>query len=321
MDPFEQLFAKAEIHGLIEQNIVSDKLSIAAKRQSLNLMREYDITQYCIEFRTYLNEMVNLSFETDLDYFEYCKEESTFETFVEFIHYRKAETKKNIIERAKETAQKARYSSEQIIAMEILGIMEYGENNYNPVKPNFKHIPDVLSKHNLSPDEALIYLNNHTDGLSPQTEINLISKVKENIEYLKKIGYKTPPQQGKAKAEQETPKIFEELFYNPEHAEPCLQILSELEPPVIDAINNYIGKAKGIFPLWVKVLKNHKPQPLMKHFKDTVYKDLLNKKVKGLNLTKDASEFRKEYKRLETNKIELDIKTILSQYSQSGKLG
>ena len=130
-----------------------------------------------------------------------------------------------------------------------------------------------------------------------------------------------PPQQTETKTEQEQPKTFAELFYNPEHAEPCLKILNELQPPVIDAINNYIGKAKGVFPLWVKVLKNHKPKPLIKHFKDTVYKDLLNQKVNGLNLTKDASEFRKQYVRLENDKIELDIKTILSQYSQSGKLG
>ncbi|MCK9410927.1 MAG: hypothetical protein M0Q53_01415 [Prolixibacteraceae bacterium] len=129
------------------------------------------------------------------------------------------------------------------------------------------------------------------------------------------------PQQTEIKIEQETPKTFEELFYNPKHAEPCLGILRELQPPVIDAINNYIGKAKGVFPLWVRVLTNHKPKPLIKHFKDTVYKDLLNQKIKGLNLTKDASEFRKQYVRLENNKTELDIKTILSQYSQSGKLG
>lgn len=130
-----------------------------------------------------------------------------------------------------------------------------------------------------------------------------------------------PPQQTETKAEQEIPKTFEGLFYNPEHAEPCLKILSELHPPVIDAINNYIGKAKGVFPLWVKVLKNHKPQPLIKHFKDAVYKDVLNQKIKGLNLSKDASEFRKQYKRVENDKIELDIKTILSQYTQNGKLG
>jgi hypothetical protein len=128
-----------------------------------------------------------------------------------------------------------------------------------------------------------------------------------------------PPQQ--TKTEKETPKTFEELFYNTKHAEPCLRILNELQPPVIDALNNYIGKAKGVFPLWIKVLTNHKPEPLIKHFKDLIYKDLLNQKIKGLNLTKDASEFRKQYIRLENNKTELDIKTILSQYSQSGKLG
>ena len=130
-----------------------------------------------------------------------------------------------------------------------------------------------------------------------------------------------PQIQNKTETNIEQPKTFEELFYNPDHAEPCLKILNELDPPAIDSINNYIGKAKGIFPLWIKVLKNHKPYPLIKHFKDTVYKDLLNQKVKGLNLTKDASEFRKQYRRIETDKIELDIKTLLSQYSQSGKLG
>jgi len=129
------------------------------------------------------------------------------------------------------------------------------------------------------------------------------------------------PQQTEKKSEQEQPKTFEELFYKSEHAEICLSILRELQPPVIDAINNYIGKAKGIFPLWVEVLKNRKPEPLIKHFADKVYKDLLNEKIKGLNLSKDASEFRKQYKRLYNDKKELDIKTILSQYSQSGKLG
>jgi len=60
---------------------------------------------------------------------------------------------------------------------------------------------------------------------------------------------------------------------------------------------------------------------LIKHFADMVYRDLLNDKIKGLNLSKDASEFRKQYVRLEKNKVQLDIKAILSQYSQSGKLG
>lgn len=122
-------------------------------------------------------------------------------------------------------------------------------------------------------------------------------------------------------SEQEAPKTLEELFYDPANAEPCLDILKEIQPPSIDSLNNYIGKSKGIFPLWIKVLKNNRPKPLIKHFSDLVYKDILNSKINDLNLSKDASEFRKTYKRLESNKVEVDIKTILSQYSQSGKLG
>lgn len=153
--------------------------------------------------------------------------------------------------------------------------------------------------------------------------INLLSIEQQDSFYnwVELIDNQLPPKQSQKKIEEIIPKSFEELFYNPQNAEPCLRILTELQPPVIDAANNYIGKAKGVFPLWVKVLKNHKPQPLIRHYKDIVYKDLLNQKITGLKLTKDASEFRKEYKRLNSANIELDIKAILSQYSQSGKLG
>jgi hypothetical protein len=117
------------------------------------------------------------------------------------------------------------------------------------------------------------------------------------------------------------PISFEELFYNSSDAEPCLNILKEIIPPVIDANNNYIGKNKGVFPLWINVLKYNKPKPLIKHFKDIEYKDALNTKIPGLNLSKDASEFRKQYSRLKENDVEADIKNLLSKLSQNGKLG
>lgn len=153
----------------------------------------------------------------------------------------------------------------------------------------------------------------------------IVSKIEEQVKKHRKLfatfdkcdHESTPtPKQGK----QEQPNTFDELFFTPEHAEICLEVLRELQPPVIDSINNYVGKAKGVFPLWISVLKSHKPEPLIRHFPDVVYKNLLNDKVKGLNLTEDASEFRKTYKRLETNNVRLDIKALLSQYSQEGKL-
>ncbi len=114
---------------------------------------------------------------------------------------------------------------------------------------------------------------------------------------------------------------LEEMFENAKYAEVCLDILRKLPKPVLDSANNYIGKNKGIFPLWIKILQQHKPLPLIKPLKDIEYKDILNATIHGLKLTDDASEFRKDYKRLATDNVELDMRAILSQISQSGKLG
>jgi hypothetical protein len=216
---------------------------------------------------------------------------------------------------------KSLMSKENINTKDALKIIENYKKQYwfldtvvmfEPVTEKLKRTLKSIDI-NISEKEINIELINYQKHLQAKRESIYIDLINE-IQSL-------PPQRTETETEQQIPKTFEELFYNPEHAEPCLKILNELQPPVIDAINNYIGKAKGVFPLWVRVLKNHKPEPLIKHFKDAVYKDLLNQKVNGLNLSKDASEFRKQYKRIETDKIELDIKAILSQYSQSGKLG
>jgi len=126
------------------------------------------------------------------------------------------------------------------------------------------------------------------------------------------------PQFKNSEINEDKTQTFEDLFYNPEHATICLRILNKLDPPFIDDGNNYIGKNKGVFPLWVRILYK---QELIKHCHDKEYSKILNDKINGLNLTEDGSEFRKNYARLAKNKIDLDIKTILSQFSQDGKLG
>lgn len=153
---------------------------------------------------------------------------------------------------------------------------------------------------------------------------NIPAYVIEVVEgFLASFNNPAPPEQTKKKDKPpKSPKRFEDLFCEPHHAETCLNILRDIEPPVIDSVNNYIGKGKkGIFPLWLKVLKQHKPHPLIKYFPDLIYKDMLNNKINGLSLSKDASEFRKRYTRLEKGNVELEFKAILSQYSQDGKLG
>lgn len=226
MDKFEQLFAKAEIVGLIEQNKVSKQLSPVLAAQSLRMMREYDITQYCIEFRTYLNES-EVSFETDKDFAAYCEQESTFDTFVKFLHYRKAETKKNIAEQAERIAK---YSpNEQLhIAMDILGLTT-GENNFNPVQPVFYYIDEVLIKHNLTPKQAKNILEVHTGGLPPATNESLTKKVIKHLKKLDKYVNQTPPQQGKAKAKQET--IQRKPVFKPEAVQIVFDIIKDFFSP------------------------------------------------------------------------------------------
>lgn len=120
-------------------------------------------------------------------------------------------------------------------------------------------------------------------------------------------------------SEQSIPKQLRDIFLNPTDLEPCLDILRQLDITIIDAENCYIGKQKkGIFPIWISVLQKNKPK-LIHNYSFMVYKNLLNIDIKGLNLSEDASEFRKTYKSLE--RYSTDIKVLLSQFSQSGKVG
>jgi hypothetical protein len=253
MDSFEHLFAKAEVNGLIEQNKVSDELSIEAKRQRLNLMREKDITEYCIEFRTYLNEKNNVSFVADNDFSQYCHKETTFDLFVQFIHYRKAKTKKNIAENAQKNAEINRYNEQQLIAMDILGLTT-GENNFNPVQPVFYHIDEVLIKHNLTPIQAAILLETHTGGLSPTTNKSLTKKVIKHLKKLDKYGNQTTPppnetKTDKLKAELKTYGFFE-LSMVKQLSEPNKQSLVELISknglPYSIAMIEYLGFLKHL---------------------------------------------------------------------------
>ena len=127
---------------------------------------------------------------------------------------------------------------------------------------------------------------------------------------------KVNPKQSLTKTKNTTPLTFEDLFYTPSDVELCLSVLRQLHPPFIGKANDYIGKNKGIFPAWVSELKN---KSIIKHFSDMEYKDLLNSKISGLHLSKDASEFRKTYSRVE--KIKPDLQLILSQLSLKGKPG
>lgn len=108
--------------------------------------------------------------------------------------------------------------------------------------------------------------------------------------------------------------VFEDLFLNPLHAEPCLSLLKKLTPPFVSEDNRWIGNSKGIFRLWVDILVLTKGRPIIKpEVSNTAIASIMMTKIIGLKLT--ASEMGKIYKRLPDEKIKKEMKVLLSQLS------
>jgi hypothetical protein len=130
-----------------------------------------------------------------------------------------------------------------------------------------------------------------------------------------------PSQQTETKSEQEQPKTFEELFYNTDLVTPSIDILKEIEPPLIDTEYNYIGKLKGIICVWIDelqrqgIVKSNYPE------QRKLLAVLIPQKIKRFSI--DESMFGKYQSKAEDN-YRTDIKTKvskikLSQNSHEGK--
>lgn len=121
-----------------------------------------------------------------------------------------------------------------------------------------------------------------------------------------------PPQQTETKTEQETPQTFDELFYNIELVQPSIDILKEIEPPLIDTDYNYIGNLKGIICVWIDELQR---QGIVKHYSDRkIFASLIPQKIKRFSI--DESMFGKYHSKAEEN-YRTDIKTKISKVKLS----
>ena len=84
----------------------------------------------------------------------------------------------------------------------------------------------------------------------------------------------------KQKPEQEAPKTFDELFYNIDLVPQSIDVLKEIEPPLIDTDYNYIGKLKGIICVWIDELQR---QGIVKHYSDRkIFASLIPTKNKAV---------------------------------------
>jgi hypothetical protein len=109
-------------------------------------------------------------------------------------------------------------------------------------------------------------------------------------------------------SEQEQPNTFEELFHDETLVQPCIEILKEVDPPLIDAEGNFIAKLKGAFCVWVDEMQR---QGIMKHCSDRkLLAALLPQKIKGFSI--DESMFGRHHQRAE-DQYRITIKTMLSR--------
>jgi hypothetical protein len=149
--------------------------------------------------------------------------------------------------------------------------------------------------------------------------ISTISRIVETSEYILDVKFKViksppflilreqPQTLSKKKSKKETPKTFDEFFYNRDLVNPCIDVLKELTSPFIDADFNYIGKLKGVYCLWIDELIK---QGIIKRYTDRkIYASLLPTKLKGFSI--DESMFGKFHIRAE-KKYLTDIKTKVS---------
>jgi len=148
----------------------------------------------------------------------------------------------------------------------------------------------------------------------------IVNKVEEQVKKyprpfatFDKCEHNLPPQPiVKQKPEKETPKTFEELFYNTDLVTPCIDILKELDPPLIDTDCNYIGKLKGVFCVWIDEMQR---QGIVKHYSDRkIFASLIPQKIKRFSI--DESMFGK-YQNKAENLYRTDIKTKVSKIKLS----
>lgn len=124
----------------------------------------------------------------------------------------------------------------------------------------------------------------------------------------------TNTQKSETIAEQEIPETFEGLFYNKNFVNPCINILKEVAPPLIDGDCNFIGNLKSGIVIWIEemqrqaVIKSNYPQ------ERKLLALLIPQKIKRFSI--DESMFSKHSMRAESQ-YRIDIKAMVSKIKHS----
>ncbi|MGB3586100.1 MAG: hypothetical protein WBA23_06150 [Tunicatimonas sp.] len=167
----------------------------------------------------------------------------------------------------------------------------------------------------------LIKLVSDQESFSSEIEKMAIESVKdeltEQLEYW--IRVKKGLQTDKYLSSESEINTFDDLFIDMDLIEPCIQILRDVDPPLIGEKYNFIGRrnSKSALCIWMEELYM---KDLIGYANDEHKAKLLNQKFSGLEMTKDGSLFRKTSKTNE-EKYKDQIKVLISRVSQNSQTG
>lgn len=107
---------------------------------------------------------------------------------------------------------------------------------------------------------------------------------------------------------------LKELFVYPQTYESCIDVLKNVDPPILNVDNKFIGREKGAFVIWIDVLKKH--NLVQRYSNDNLYSKLISNEFKPFSISPET--FRKDPKRAKM-KYETEFNILLSQVYQSVK--
>jgi hypothetical protein len=82
---------------------------------------------------------------------------------------------------------------------------------------------------------------------------------------------------------EDRPENLEKIFRYPELLQPCIDILKEVEPPILTTNELFIGKQKGVFYVWIDELIN---QEVVKKYTDrNIYAEVISKRFDSFSIT------------------------------------
>ena len=196
----------------------------------------------------------------------------------------------------------------------------------NSILQNFRSKPLVILFTN-RPDVRLVRSTKlrqlQTQNLHEIYEIiinqilqELITELSEELTFFKEISSTGKKVIRRSHSVQAVPSEFKELFNNPLDAEPCLDILRQIDPPFIDSSNNCIRRNKGIYGVWLEVLIS---KGTIKKLSRVQIAKVLNATINNLDISADAKELNGKYKTVQDFKE--DILVLFSNFSMEGRIG